>query len=148
MPGVDNFRWSSVPAPADATPSFKAPASRHPSDSLAGASEEDDSKDGVSRERIVDLQTGGWSYTARDAKGGVWVWGRSTPASSSLTSGTLWAERGGWYEDWDSPHAQIGEATRIPLPCRAVSIACGRSHLLILDSDNLIWELRSWGRVS
>lgn len=75
VPGVDGFRWSTVPAPADATPSFKASAAQHPADSLASETDGDTSTDDESRERIVDLQTGGWSYTARDAKGGVWVWG-------------------------------------------------------------------------
>lgn len=73
VPGID-LRRSTVPAPADATPSFKAPTSRHPADSLASEGEQA-AAEGESRERIVELQTGGWSYTARDAKGGVWVWG-------------------------------------------------------------------------
>lgn len=75
VPGVDVNRFSSVPAPADATPSFKAPPPKYPADSLAADGEESEKVEGECRERIVDLQTGGWSYTARDAKGGVWVWG-------------------------------------------------------------------------
>lgn len=89
IPGVDPNRWSSVPAPADATPSFKAPAPKYPADSLASDDEGEQLVEGECRERIVDLQTGGWSYTARDAKGGVWVWGKSARSNSADLRYTL-----------------------------------------------------------
>jgi SCF-associated factor 1 len=50
-------------------------------------------------------------------------------------------------ESWENKHCQVPEPTRIPLPCRAEAISCGRRHLLVLDADNLIWDLRDWGRV-
>lgn len=48
---------------------------------------------------------------------------------------------------WENKYCIVPEPTRIPLPCKAESISAGRSHLLILDSDNLIWELTAWGLV-
>lgn len=48
---------------------------------------------------------------------------------------------------WENKYCIVPEPTRIPLPCKAESVSAGRSHLLILDSDNLIWELTAWGLV-
>jgi SCF-associated factor 1 len=82
---------------------------------------------------IVELQAGGWSFAARDAAGNVWVWGQLHGMSFA---------RGGW----EHRHHEIEMPARIPLPNSATSIALGRSHLLVLDSDNLVWEMRAWGR--
>lgn len=49
---------------------------------------------------------------------------------------------------WTDKHERVPEPTPIPLPCRAEAISVGRAHMLILDEDNLIWEMREWGRVS
>ena len=35
---------------------------------------------------VVDLQAGGWSFTARDMDGGVWVWGLSLPPDGKYES--------------------------------------------------------------
>lgn len=121
---------------------------------------------------VVELQAGGWSFTARDMDGGIWVWGESGPncfhmppqcsrsgyggetvvarrQSRSLTlpgqlDGSMIAFRA---NSWEDKCCQVPEPTRIPLPCRVEAVSCGRRHLLVLDSDNLIWELRDWGRV-
>ncbi|WWC69286.1 uncharacterized protein I206_103224 [Kwoniella pini CBS 10737] len=84
---------------------------------------------------VVDLQAGGWSFTARQSDGSIWVWGQ------------LDGSRPGFrLHSWDDKHCPCPHPTRIPVPCQAESISAGRRHLLILDSDNLIWELRAWGR--
>lgn len=49
--------------------------------------------------------------------------------------------------NWENKYCTVPQPTRIPLPCRAEAISAGRSHLLILDSDNLVWELTAWGLV-
>ncbi|WWC60959.1 uncharacterized protein I303_103536 [Kwoniella dejecticola CBS 10117] len=84
---------------------------------------------------IVDLQAGGWSFTARQSDGSVWVWGQ--------LDGTRPGFR---LHSWEDKHCPCPYPTRIPLPCKAESISAGRRHLLVLDSDNLVWELRAWGR--
>ena len=49
--------------------------------------------------------------------------------------------------NWENKYCTVPQPTRIPLPCKAESISPGRSHLWILDSDNLVWELTAWGLV-
>lgn len=58
-------------------------------DSLArgvgiGGPREDGDRDGDGvkggRVGIVEMQAGGWSFTARDMDGGVWVWGGCSPS--------------------------------------------------------------------
>ncbi|KAL7424224.1 hypothetical protein Q5752_001810 [Cryptotrichosporon argae] len=83
---------------------------------------------------IVDLQAGGWGFTARDVDGGVWVWGQ--------LDGQVLRFRA---PSWEDRHCQCPDPTKIPLPCRAEAISAGRRHLLVLDADNLIWELTAWG---
>lgn len=51
-------------------------------------------------------------------------------------------------QGWHHPRHTVEEPTPVPLPCRAEAVSVGRNHMLVLDQDNLIWELRSWGRVS
>ncbi|WVQ71765.1 hypothetical protein IAR50_001306 [Cryptococcus sp. DSM 104548] len=83
---------------------------------------------------VVELQASGWSFTARCSDGSVWVWGQM--------DGTGFAFR---PYGWENRHAIVRSPTKVPLPCKAEAISTGRCHLLVLDSDNLIWELRSWG---
>ncbi|RXK35488.1 hypothetical protein M231_07266 [Tremella mesenterica] len=85
---------------------------------------------------VVELQAGGWSFTARDMNGGVWVWGVLDGLGLIRFS----------VKNWSQSNCQIPQPTRIPLPCRATSISSGRKHLLILDEDNLIWEFTSYGK--
>lgn len=55
----------------------------------------------------------------------------------------------GWTRGgWEDAYATVEDPARLPLPCKATAIAQGRLHLLVLDSDNLIWEMRAWGKVS
>ncbi|ORY27217.1 regulator of chromosome condensation 1/beta-lactamase-inhibitor protein II [Naematelia encephala] len=84
---------------------------------------------------IVELQASGWGFAARDMDGGVWVWGQ--------LDGSLLRFRA---PDWSDKYCQVPEPTLLPLPCRAEAISAGRRHLLVLDTDNLIWELTAWGR--
>ncbi|WVN86742.1 uncharacterized protein L203_101914 [Cryptococcus depauperatus CBS 7841] len=84
---------------------------------------------------VVELQAGGWCFAARCSDGSVWVWGQ--------LDGTIIRFRA---PTWEDKHCQCREPTMIPLPCKAEALSAGRSHLLILDSDNLIWELTSWGK--
>ncbi|WVQ98829.1 hypothetical protein IAU59_005960 [Kwoniella sp. CBS 9459] len=84
---------------------------------------------------VVDLQAGGWSFTARTSDGAVWVWGQ--------LDGTRPGFR---VASWEDKHCPCPEPTRIPLPCRAEAISAARRHLLVLDTDNLIWEMRAWGK--
>jgi SCF-associated factor 1 len=49
---------------------------------------------------------------------------------------------------WADKYERVPEPTPIPLPCRAEAISVGRCHMLVLDEDNLIWEMRAWGTVS
>jgi SCF-associated factor 1 len=51
-------------------------------------------------------------------------------------------------QDWGDKHCPVIEPTVVPLPCKAESISVGRRHCLVLDDDNLIWELPAWGKVS
>jgi SCF-associated factor 1 len=107
-----------------------------------------------SNARLVELQSGGWSFTARDAEGGVWVWGM---LFSSEQCGMLADHHPGTLDgsiisfrssSWAEPACPVPTPSKIPLPCQAESISSGRNHLLVLDRDNLIWELKAWGRVS
>ncbi|WWD16048.1 hypothetical protein CI109_100473 [Kwoniella shandongensis] len=84
---------------------------------------------------VVELQAGGWSFTARCSDGSVWVWGQ--------LDGTIIRFRA---PSWEDKNCQCPEPTKIPLPCRAEAISAGRRHLLVLDADNLIWELTAWGK--
>lgn len=87
---------------------------------------------------IVQIQAGGWSFFVRDRSGGVWGWGRM--------DGEEWAPR---QAHLASPGAMVsGEPLKLDLPCTAVDISVGRRHLLVLDTDNLVWELKSFGKVS
>ena len=113
-----------------------------------------DDKKRMDRVGIVELQAGGWSFTARDMLGGVWVGGEfnfcaagrhDDQSQTGQLDGTAMRLRAA---DWSDECCQCPEPTRIPLPCKAESISAGRRHLLVLDSDNLIWEFTSWGRVS
>lgn len=116
---IQRYRWS-LSRPYDVTRAFTLPSPNPGND----------------REPVglVELQAGGWSFAARDAAGNVWVWG--------MLEGMGFA-RGGW----EHRRFEVEHPARIPLPIdRAVSIALGRSHLLVLDSDNLVWEMRAWGR--
>ncbi|WVW82946.1 hypothetical protein I302_104961 [Kwoniella bestiolae CBS 10118] len=90
---------------------------------------------GRRRSGVVELQAGGWSFTARQSDGSVWVWGQ--------LDGTRPGYR---LQSWEDKHCPCPTPTKIPLPCKVESISAGRRHLLVLDSDNLIWELRSWGK--
>ncbi|KAI9637852.1 regulator of chromosome condensation 1/beta-lactamase-inhibitor protein II [Dioszegia hungarica] len=83
---------------------------------------------------IVEMQAGGWSFAARDVEGKVWVWGQ--------LDGDLPAFR---IASWADKYERVPEPTPIPLPCRAEAISVGRCHMLILDEDNLIWEMKAWG---
>lgn len=86
---------------------------------------------------IVQIQAGGWSFFARDRSGGVWGWGRM--------DGEQWAPR---EANLDRPGVLVtGEPLKINLPCSAIDISVGRRHLLVLDTDNLVWELKSFGKV-
>ena len=49
--------------------------------------------------------------------------------------------------DWSSPNFLVAEPTIIPLPFQVERIAFGAKHLLLLDRDNLVWEMRSFGSV-
>ncbi|WRT67267.1 uncharacterized protein IL334_004234 [Kwoniella shivajii] len=84
---------------------------------------------------VVELQAGGWSFTTRTSDGSVWVWGQLDGSRPGFRS-----------PSWEDKYCPCPEPTKIPLPCKAESISAGRRHLLILDSDNLIWELTSWGK--
>ncbi|KAK6903041.1 hypothetical protein I203_108302 [Kwoniella mangroviensis CBS 8507] len=84
---------------------------------------------------VVELQAGGWSFTARTSDGSIWVWGQ--------LDGTRPGFR---IQSWEDKHCPCPRPTKIPLPCKVESISAGRRHLVLLDSDNLIWELRSWGK--
>ncbi|KAK8869686.1 hypothetical protein IAR55_000254 [Kwoniella newhampshirensis] len=84
---------------------------------------------------VVELQAGGWSFTARCSDGSVWVWGQ--------LDGTIIRFRA---PSWEDKNCQCPEPTKIPLPCKAEAISAGRRHLLVLDADNLVWELRAWGK--
>ncbi|BEI79965.1 hypothetical protein CcaverHIS002_0104940 [Cutaneotrichosporon cavernicola] len=116
--GMNRYRWN-VPRPYDVARAFTLPNAAIPGE----------------REPIglVELQAGGWSFAARDAAGHVWVWGQ--------LEGMGFA-RGGW----ENRRHEVDKPARIPLPNSCTSIALGRSHLLVLDSDNLVWEMRAWGR--
>lgn len=101
---------------------------------------------------IVEMQAGGWSFAARDVEGKVWVWGvsRSQNGGSQADAigqldGDLPAFR---IASWADKYERVPEPTPIPLPCRAEAISVGRCHMLILDEDNLIWEMKAWGLVS
>ncbi|OXM80887.1 SCF-associated factor 1 [Cryptococcus neoformans Bt63] len=83
---------------------------------------------------VVELHAGGWSFTARCSDGSVWVWGQLDGRTMSFRE-----------RNWENKYCTVPQPTRIPLPCRAEAISAGRSHLLILDSDNLVWELTAWG---
>ncbi|WVR05291.1 hypothetical protein IAU60_002304 [Kwoniella sp. DSM 27419] len=82
----------------------------------------------------VELQAGGWSFTARCSDGSVWVWGQLSGPHMRRNAPT-----------WQDKYCPCPEPTRIPLPCRVEAVSAGRQHLLVLDSDNLIWELCAWG---
>lgn len=111
-----NYRWS-LARPYDVSRAFTVPS-------------RDEEREPIG---LVEMQAGGWSFAARDAAGNVWVWGRLDGQGFS---------RAGWEHRW----CEVERPARIPLPASAVSIAQGRSHLLVLDSDNLVWEMRAWGR--
>ncbi|GMK59581.1 hypothetical protein CspeluHIS016_0801870 [Cutaneotrichosporon spelunceum] len=116
--GTNRYRWN-VPRPYDISRAFTLPNPLIPGE----------------RETVglVELQAGGWSFAARDAVGNVWVWGQLEGMGFS---------RGGW----ENRRHEVEKPARIPLPNPATSIALGRSHLLVLDSDNLVWEMRAFGR--
>ncbi|WVQ78399.1 hypothetical protein IAT38_000485 [Cryptococcus sp. DSM 104549] len=105
-------------------------------DSLAGIAEgEGDVQRGESGAGVIELQAGGWSFTARCSDGSVWVWGQMDGSIIRFRAAS-----------WEDKHCQCPEPTRISLPCKAEAISAGRKHLLVLDSDNLVWELTAWGK--
>ncbi|KAL0254049.1 hypothetical protein I308_101428 [Cryptococcus tetragattii IND107] len=105
-------------------------------DSLVGLTDgvASDAPSGPGGPGVVELHAGGWSFTARCSDGSVWVWGQLDGRMMSFRE-----------RSWENKYCIVPEPTRIPLPCKAESVSAGRSHLLILDSDNLIWELTAWG---
>lgn len=72
--GVRQFRRF-VDRPVELTRNFPDSEGRGECsrDSLGGI-EEEKGKVGMGV-GVVDLQAGGWSFTARDMDGGIWVWG-------------------------------------------------------------------------
>lgn len=66
-----------VPFPAEISSLFEVPKSslKRPIDPM-GSHEHNPGDDIMVRVGIVDLQAGGWSFTARDFEGGIWVWGK------------------------------------------------------------------------
>ncbi|CAK9785467.1 RCC1/BLIP-II protein [Cutaneotrichosporon oleaginosum] len=116
--GMNRYRWN-LPRPYDVARAFSLPVPTTPGE-----------REPVG---VVELQAGGWSFAARDAAGNVWVWGQLEGTGFS---------RGGW----ENRRHEVERPARIPLPNAATSIALGRSHLLVLDADNLVWEMRAWGR--
>lgn len=123
-----NYRWS-LARPYDVSRAFTVPVTSTNPGPASGM--------GPSGERepigLVELQAGGWSFSARDSGGSVWVWGRLDGQGFSRAG-------------WEHRYAEVERPARIPLPASATQIALGRSHLLVLDADNLVWEMRSWGR--
>ncbi|WWC89891.1 uncharacterized protein L201_004820 [Kwoniella dendrophila CBS 6074] len=91
--------------------------------------------DGNDNPGVVELQAGGWSFTARKSDGSVWVWGQMEGPRSVFR-----------IASWQEKNFSCKTPTKLPLPCKAESISAGRRHLLVLDSDNLIWELTAWGK--
>lgn len=65
-----------VPFPAEITSAFQVPKStlKRPIDPM-GSHVSNPGDDEMTRLGVVDLQAGGWSFTARDFEGGIWVWG-------------------------------------------------------------------------
>lgn len=67
-----------VDFPAEITSVFQVPKSsvKRPMDPF-GSHQKNAGDNEFIRVGVVDLQAGGWSFTARDFEGGIWVWGTS-----------------------------------------------------------------------
>ncbi|TXT15698.1 hypothetical protein VHUM_00201 [Vanrija humicola] len=132
-PGHRGRQWGARQAQLDERLSRHSPTGS-PTHSRSSTPGSDHSPDRRPRPvRLVDLQAGGWSFAARDTRGGVWVWGEGNGRFMGA-------------QTWENEYYEVSEASRIPLPCRAEAIAQGRNHLLVLDRDNLVWELLAWGK--
>ncbi|KAL1413473.1 hypothetical protein Q8F55_001242 [Vanrija albida] len=136
-PGHRGRQWGARQAELDERLSRHSPP-RSPVHSRSSTPGSDHSPDRRPRPvRLVDLQAGGWSFAARDIRGGVWVWGQLNGQGNGRFMGA---------QSWENEYYEVSEPARIPLPCRAEAIAQGRNHLLVLDTDNLVWELLAWGK--
>ncbi|KAJ9124146.1 hypothetical protein QFC22_000943 [Naganishia vaughanmartiniae] len=83
---------------------------------------------------LVELKSGGFSFVARDSDGSVWVWGQM---DASFFGGQ-------W--DFASASKRVVTPTRLGLPFAAKHVSIGRRHILLLDEENQVWEMRCYGR--
>lgn len=144
--------FSCVPYPVEITSSFtrlsssvsNAPKIPYPTSTLTSTSvlsspsssiDEDGDID-PSHPGIIELRSGGFGFSARDSTGGVWLWGQL----DGIQMGGLGNSANPYYM-MRTPH-------RLRLPCVANAISMGRRHLVVLDEDNLIWEIKAVARVS
>ncbi|CDZ97300.1 FOG: RCC1 domain [Phaffia rhodozyma] len=84
---------------------------------------------------MVDLQASGYGFCGLDSQGRIWCWG--TLDGESYTASRL---------NWMDPATVCTQPHQILVPSKVLSISCGRKHVLILDADNIIWELTAWGK--
>lgn len=83
---------------------------------------------------IVHLAAGGWSFTALDADGNMYVWGQLNLGYANPESGFV------------CPNQQATRPLRLNLPSPIYSISCGRGFTTALDNEGRIWCFNSWGR--
>ncbi|PVF97128.1 RCC1/BLIP-II protein [Serendipita vermifera] len=83
--------------------------------------------------RIVELVAGGWSFTAIDTKGNVWVWGRLEGAYGLNVDSFIKSTK------------PAKKPLRLNLPTPMRSISCGRALAIGLDYEGKVWCFYSWG---
>jgi SCF-associated factor 1 len=89
--------------------------------------------------KIVDIAAGGWSSHALDTNGQVHACGQM--------------DGGRWAPDdtpWSDPFKPLSGLQRAPVdfPAKIKRLDAGRAHVLALDSNQRVYEWRSFGRVA
>ncbi|KAJ9106186.1 hypothetical protein QFC21_001330 [Naganishia friedmannii] len=114
-----------VPYPVEITSVFKSTSSRVGTQ-LSG--------DSSRYPGLVQLKSGGFSFVARDSDGSVWVWGQM---DASFFGGQF---------DFASASKRVVTPTRLGLPFGVKQVSIGRRHMVLLDEEGQVWEMRCYGR--
>ncbi|KIM29531.1 hypothetical protein M408DRAFT_328777 [Serendipita vermifera MAFF 305830] len=84
--------------------------------------------------RIIELATGGWSFSALDSKGRIHVWGQMMDGQAPASHG------------FSNSAKQAHRPMRLALSTPIRSISCGRGCSMALDQQGKVWCFESWGR--
>ena len=99
---------------------------------------------------VVDLQAGGWSFTARDSNGGVWVWGevllpRITMLSPSWIdyADSMYCLQARWTERSSHGERRLGQINTLKYRNRVGSLCHVMPSLSVLDENIYSYLIRT-----